>query len=105
MALTEALPPSHHIDIGGYGSPPEPVIGPAIAGPVGGDDVELPRKTPVRPDRAGDVGERAVDQFGDQQALVIHRPGHLYPAFWNHLEAEAAVVGLVADQQHQTMAF
>ncbi|MEA2894468.1 MAG: monophosphatase [Bradyrhizobium sp.] len=25
---------------GGYGSPPEPVIGPAIAGPVGGDDRE-----------------------------------------------------------------
>jgi hypothetical protein len=41
MALSnKAIYVFHIIGDTAYGSPPEPVIGPAIAGPVGGDDVE-----------------------------------------------------------------
>jgi hypothetical protein len=53
----------------GYGSPPEPVIGPAIAGPVGGDDegsFRAPGTRPLLPAVA--AGDRAV---ADRLALFI----------------------------------
>src|SRR5438309_1139948 len=65
----------------------------------------LLRKAPVRPDRAGDLGKGPIDQFGDQQARVVYRPRHFYAALRNHLEPDAAVIGFVAYQQHQAMAF
>src|SRR6478736_2078 len=63
----------------------------------------LPRLAPIRPDRAGYVVEGAVDQFGDQQAAVIDRPRHRRPALRNRLEADAAVIGLVANQDDEAM--
>ena len=65
---------------------------------------ELSRHAPVRTDRAGNIGERAIDEFRHQQAVVVDRSRHGRPALRNRLEADAAVIGLVADQQHQAMA-
>ena len=61
-------------------------------------------KTPVRADRAGNAGEGALDEFCHQQTVVIDRSGHDRPALRNRLEADAAVIGFVAHQQHQPMA-
>src|SRR5215218_1024264 len=64
----------------------------------------LPRLAPVRANGAGDIVEGAVDQFGDQEAAVIDRPGHGHPSLRYRLEADAAVIGFVADQNDQAMA-
>src|SRR6202023_2562510 len=66
---------------------------------------KLSRQAPVRADRAGNVGERAIDEFGHQKEAVVPRTRHGCPSFRNDLEADAAVIGLVADQQHEAMAF
>src|ERR1700732_1627931 len=36
---------------------------------------------------------------------MVYRSRHRHPALRDLLEADAAVVGLIADQQHQAMAF
>src|SRR5690349_6156475 len=58
---------------------------------------------PDRPDLAGDAVERAVGQLGHQQAAVVDRAGHGRPALRHRLEADAAVIGLVADEEDEAM--
>src|SRR6476646_5013471 len=65
--------------------------------------VALSRHAPVRADRAGNVGEGAIDELGHQQAAVVHRSRHGYPSLRDNLEPDAAVIGLVADQHHEAM--
>ena len=65
----------------------------------------LSRHAPVRPDRSGNIRERAIDEFGHQQAAVVDRSRHGRPALRNGLEADAAVIGFVADQHHEAMPF
>src|SRR3984893_9852575 len=65
--------------------------------------INLPRLAPVRVDRAGNAGERAFDEFRHQEAAVVDRSRHARPPLRNSLEADAAVIGLVADQQHEAM--
>src|SRR3954454_8850668 len=76
-------------------------IEPRIASGLQKNAPRLLRKTPVRPDRARDIRKRAIYQLRDQQARVVHRPRHFYPAFRDRLYPDAAVIGLVADQQHE----
>src|SRR3954468_16621501 len=58
-----------------------------------------------RPDRASRLGKRALDQFGNQEALRVHRARQLELPGRHALEAETAVIGLVADEEHQAVAF
>src|SRR5215204_3781226 len=64
----------------------------------------LPRLAPVRPDIAGDAFEAALDQLCYQEAAVIDRTRHGRAPLRYDLEADAAVIGLVADQNDQAMA-
>src|SRR5262245_65430073 len=64
---------------------------------------KLVRLAPIRPDRAGDAIERAFDQFGHQQPTVVDRARHGYPALRHRLEPDAAVIGLVADEEDETV--
>src|SRR5690349_16550211 len=64
----------------------------------------LAREFPVRTDRARYAIEGAGHQLDHQHAIVIDRPGHGRPALRHLLEAGAAVIGLITDQQHQPMA-
>src|ERR1700757_4651308 len=61
------------------------------------------REIPIRADRAGHAVECAAGQLGDQQAVVVDRAGHGCPALRHASEADAAVIGLVADQQDETV--
>src|SRR5262245_17809104 len=63
----------------------------------------LLRLAPVRPDRAGDAVERAFDEFGDQHAAVIDRARHGHPALCHHLETDAAIIELVADEDDEAV--
>src|SRR3954452_6546566 len=63
----------------------------------------LPRLAPVRPDIAGDAIEGAFDQFRYQQTAVIDRTRHGRPSLRYDLEADAAVIGFVADQNDEAM--
>src|SRR3954470_14488365 len=57
----------------GYGSPPEPVIGPAIAGPVGGDDES---RIPPLPAQRRQPDARRIESAVDREHLArdIARP-------------------------------
>src|SRR5947207_12382802 len=59
---------------------------------------------PFRADRPGHAVEGAGGEFGDQKPRRVDRSGHAYARGRNALEAELAVVRLVADQKHQPMA-
>src|SRR4051812_16309342 len=65
--------------------------------------LRIPRLAPVRPDIAGDILERALDQFRDQEAAVVNRARHDRPPLRHGLEADAAVIGLVAYQDDEAM--
>jgi hypothetical protein len=54
---------------------------------------------------AGNIVERARDQFHHQQTAVVHRTRHRHPALRHRGEADTAVIGLVAYQQHEAVAF
>ncbi len=62
------------------------------------------RGGPIRQDRAFDAVEGAGHKLRDQEPRRIDRPGHGDLALAMGLKAGLAVVGLVADQNHQAMA-
>src|SRR6185437_2429970 len=69
-----------------------------------GGILKLSREIPVRPNRAGGIVECALDQFRNKQAVVIDGARHGGAALRNGLEADPAVIRLIADQKHLTMA-
>src|SRR5687768_17456332 len=52
----------------------------------------LLRHAPVRADRAGNIRERAFNEFGNQKAAVVDRARHGHQTLRNRLETDTAVI-------------
>src|SRR6202011_1711987 len=59
----------------------------------------------VGSDRPGDVRKRALAELADQNAGRIDRPRHDGPSLGNSLETVPPVIGLIAHQDDQPVAF